>query len=124
MLKLYNSYSNSIEKIDDENSLLGKQNILLKGISDIVSIEPSQKLWELSDLISKDEQLKKIFETNDNTEILKTIREDKQYFEFNQKIGEYLINWGFRCPGELMLTEPNYQEQPEALINIIKKYYI
>ena len=56
--------------------------------------------------------------------MLKTIREDKQYFEFNQKIDEYLINWGFRCPGELMLTEPNYQEQPEALINIIKKYLV
>ena len=120
----YRLLNYTLEKIDDENSLLGKQNTLLKGISDIVSIEPSQKLWELSDLISKDEQLKKNFATNDNTEILKTIREDKQFFEFNQKIDEYLISWGFRCSGELMLTEPNYQEQPEALINIIKKYLV
>ena len=120
----YRLLNYTLEKIDDTNSLLGQQNTLLKGIPNIVSIEPSQKLWELSDHISKDEQLKNIFDTSDNTEILKIIREDKQYFEFNQKINEYLINWGFRCSGELMLTEPNYQEQPEALINVIKKYLV
>jgi hypothetical protein len=42
--------------------------------------------------------------------------------EFSRAFDEYLEKWGFRCSGELMLTVPSFQENPGALVDILKTY--
>lgn len=37
-------------------------------------------------------------------------------------INQYLINFGFRCSGELMLTSTNYIEEPAKFIDLLKQY--
>ncbi|MDH5399039.1 MAG: PEP-utilizing enzyme, partial [Cyclobacteriaceae bacterium] len=37
-------------------------------------------------------------------------------------IADYLNNWGYRCSGELMLTEKNYRDDPAMFIDLLKQY--
>jgi pyruvate,water dikinase len=37
-------------------------------------------------------------------------------------LDEYLDAWGFRCSAELMLTSPSFQEDPAALVPLLRAY--
>jgi len=71
---------------------------LLQGLDGLASAAPVTALWELA-------QLK---------------RTDPAAFE--PALGDYLERWGFRFSGELMLTAPSFQEQPEELLAILEHY--
>ncbi|MFC1650548.1 PEP/pyruvate-binding domain-containing protein [Candidatus Latescibacterota bacterium] len=105
--------------IPEESSI--RQNVLLKGGPKMISVEPSQNLWELAQLIKKTPRLRQLFRHND-MEIINNLNTDKQYSEFNRRFNEYILKWGFRCTGELMLTTSNYQEQPDRLVALLKRY--
>jgi len=71
---------------------------LLQGLDGLASAEPVTALWQLA-------QLK---------------RTNPQAFE--AALADYLERWGFRFSGELMLTAPSFQEQPEELLAILEHY--
>ena len=98
-------------------------NTLLKGIPNIVSSQPPQKIWELAEFIRRHAELKTLFETSDSRRILNMLSLETPLFrEFNHRMHDFLHHWGFRCSGELMLTVPNFREQPQALFDILKSY--
>lgn len=97
-------------------------NSLLQGITGLESNIPSQKIWELSERVRNDHKLCNLFTRNSTEELITIITENEAFRYFNKEMNFFLDNWGFRCSGELMLSEPNYQDNPEKLIDILKSY--
>jgi phosphohistidine swiveling domain-containing protein len=71
---------------------------LLRGLDGLASAEPVEALWRLA--------------------IMK--RRDPAAFEAG--LADYLERWGFRFSGELMLTEPSFQERPQELVALLESY--
>lgn len=99
-------------------------NTLLKGLTDLVSGQPVTELWRLSRLIRADPALAARFASLDSKALLETLRQDPKLASFRSAFDEYLRCWGFRRSGELMLTVPGFQEQPEPLLDILRAYAI
>ena len=95
---------------------------LLKGLPDIVSVQPALKLWELSRLVRQDAALEALFRTTESTEIFRALEEEERFVQLRRSLDGYLDRWGFRCPGELMMTVPSFQESPERLLDLLKPY--
>lgn len=103
-----------------ENSDI-KKNSLLQGIPNLVSSVPPEKIWELSKQIRSSNELKELFE-KESKDIYTELQENKQYVSFKTSLDDFLMNWGHRCSGELMLTEPNFQEDPATFLDTLKGY--
>jgi pyruvate,water dikinase len=101
----------------------GLHNSLLKGLRDIVSSAPIVELWELSRTIRSNDDWRELVTTRNATALWSTLQSgDEQFSGLRRAIDAYLDKWGFRCSGELMLTVPSYQEQPEPLLAILQAY--
>ncbi len=97
-------------------------NSLLKGLRDVVSGQPALELWGIASHIQSDPQLSRLFANCADREILATVQSDPRFAGFLSRLETYLATWGFRCSGELMLTVPSLQEQPELLISMLRTY--
>ena len=103
----------------DQQSL---HNNLLKALPDLVSGLPPVKLWELSQFVRADPRLNGLFRDRKPEEVLHAIRAGDDFQKFNTRLDTFLENWGFRCSGELMLTTPTFQDEPERVIELIQAY--
>ena len=97
-------------------------NSLLKGLRDVVSGVPAQRLWELSRQVRDDPRLKALFQSNSSEFIWQELSTNRELADFHQQVQRFLTEWGFRCSGELMLTVPSFQERPAAVIEILQAY--
>jgi phosphohistidine swiveling domain-containing protein len=98
---------------------------LLRGLPDIVSSEPPKQLWRLSRQIRTAPGLGELF-TRSTPEVLSALGWDGRRFDAQQpfalELQGFLDDWGFRCTGELMLTVDSFQEQPAAMIDMLRSY--
>lgn len=98
---------------------------LLRGLPGIVSSEPPRHLWALSREIRADAQLMALFE-QDTPTILAALGWDGEVMTgdlaFAKSVQSFLDDWGFRCTGELMMTTLSFQEQPDAVIDMLRSY--
>lgn len=98
---------------------------LLRGLPGIVSSEPPKQLWNLSRTIRASEDLMVLFE-NDTPHVLAELGWDGETLTgshpFAQLLQTFLDDWGFRCTGELMMTTTSFQEQPEAVVDMLRSY--
>jgi pyruvate,water dikinase len=104
-------------------------NNLLKALPGLASSMPAIELWKLSRAIRADKKLAALFEaagaetkTADPDAVVAELRTNPAFAEFSRAFDRYLDAWGFRCSAELMLTAPSFQENPAALISILKAY--
>jgi phosphohistidine swiveling domain-containing protein len=97
-------------------------NTLLKALPGLVSSRPAIELWKLSRIIRADADLAALFATADADAVVAAIRTESAFTAFARAFDAYLKDWGFRCSGELMLTAPGFQENPAALVSILKSY--
>ena len=97
-------------------------NTLLKGLLTLVSTVPAVRLWELAQVIKGNPELMRLFVEEKSEAILASLLEQQQFAFFKSHFDTFLHEWGFRFSGELMLTVPNFQERPTALLEILKKY--
>ena len=103
------------------NDSEAKKNTLLQGIPNVVSSIPPQKIWELSSKIKLSNDLRLLFK-GDSAVIQKELYTNLKFADFLADFNEFLLNWGHRCSGELMLTEPSFQENPAGLIETLQGY--
>ena len=97
-------------------------NTLLKGLPNLVSSVPAVKLWELSRVIKSNPELMRLFVEEKSEEILARLLTQQRFAFFKSQFDTFLHEWGFRFSGELMLTVPNFQERPTALLEILQTY--
>ena len=109
------------EEFPDED-LASLHNTLLKGLPDLASNKPVIGLWELSRQIQNNPQLLKLFQQNDGVEVWNAVQQQSRFSGFHASFLQHLDDSGFRCSGELMLTVASFQENPAALIEILKAY--
>ena len=103
----------------DQQSL---HNNLLKALPDLVSGMPPIELWKLAQFVRADSPLHALFRDRNAEEVLQAIRSRDEFQEFNGRLDAFLENWGFRCSGELMLTTPTFQDEPERVVDLIQAY--
>ena len=103
----------------DQHSL---HNNLLKALPDLVSGVPPIKLWELSQFVRADARLEELFRDRAPAEILEVLRTRDDFQQFYRLFDAFLESWGFRCSGELMLTMPTFQDEPERVVELIQAY--
>jgi pyruvate,water dikinase len=121
-------------------------NNLLKALPGLASSRPAIELWKLSRAIRADARLAALFAAADHAEyadstmaadhaeyaegqtaadpdaVLAEVRINPAFAEFSRAFDTYLDTWGFRCSAELLLTAPSFQENPAALMSILKAY--
>jgi len=97
-------------------------NTLLKALPGLVSSKPAIELWTLSRMIRADADLAALFATAEPDAVVAEIRTRAAFAPFSRAFDTYLNDWGFRCSAELMLTAPSFQENPAALISILRSY--
>ena len=97
-------------------------NRLLTGLCDIVSGLPTERLWDLSRLIRQHESLTAAITRDPPDQVWHQITSNESLEPVRRALEEFLETWGFRCSGELMLTQPSYQEDPASLIPILATY--
>jgi rifampicin phosphotransferase len=100
----------------------GLHNSLLKGLRDVVSGTPIIELWKLSRMVQENPSLNDLLNANNDARFLAEICVKPEYSTFHAAFQSFLQDWGFRCSGELMLTVASFQEQPEALLDILRSY--
>ena len=100
----------------------GLHNSLLKGLRDVVSGTPIIELWKLSRMVQEIPSLIELLNANDDARVLADVRVRPEYSAINAALQSFLKDWGFRCSGELMLTVSSFQEQPEALLDMLRSY--
>jgi phosphohistidine swiveling domain-containing protein len=104
---------------DDQAAL---HNSLLKALPGLPSGLPAVKLWELSREVRDDRRLRHLVETRSAADALDAIRRQPEFHAFAGSFDRFLDEWGFRCSGELLLTVKSFQEDPAALLEIVKAY--
>jgi phosphohistidine swiveling domain-containing protein len=97
-------------------------NSLLKSLPDLPSGVPALKLWDLSRLIRADRKLLDLIGTRSSADALAVIRRDRAFDGFNRELDRFLEEWGYRCSGELMLTVPSFQDEPERVLDLLRTY--
>lgn len=107
-----------------DKDLASLHNTLLKGLPDLASNKPVIGLWELSRQIQGNSDLLEIFTQHSAEQVWHAIQHQPVFSNFRSAFERYLDESGFRCSGELMLTVPGFQENPVALIEILKAYSI
>lgn len=116
----------SLQKMTTKLAITDSPNIhndLLCGSSDIVSTEPITRLVEISTLIQNEPKLLAAFQQKSSTELWDTfLRGD--FAVLSTPIQDYLDRFGDRCIGELKLESIPYQEQPAALMRMIKAFVL
>ena len=97
-------------------------NRLLTGMCDIVSGLPTERLWDLSRLIRQHQPLATALTRDPPDQVWQQIESDETLEPVRRALRAFLEEWGFRCSGELMLTQPSYQEDPSSLMPILATY--
>jgi rifampicin phosphotransferase len=97
-------------------------NTLLKALPDLVSGRPAIELWKLSRIIRSNDRLATLFQAGEPEAVIETIRHGPEHAPFSDALDAYLESWGFRCSSELMLTVPSFQENPAALVPLLRAY--
>ncbi|MFO0818437.1 MAG: PEP/pyruvate-binding domain-containing protein [Pirellulales bacterium] len=98
-------------------------NSLLRGLREVVSVGPAESLWAISRLVrSTPDWSQWISEQQGGKATWEQLNTDARLTELRGQLNNWLEKWGFRCSGELLLTVPSYQEQPQAVTDLLRTY--
>ncbi|MBA3899218.1 MAG: hypothetical protein H0X62_03260 [Bacteroidetes bacterium] len=97
-------------------------NKLVQAIPGIVSSKPITETYKIAQLIKNNPEAFALLHQLKADAFLLEINSQDRFENIHNAIQQYLKNWGFRCSGELMLTEKNYCEEPSNFIDLIKGY--
>jgi pyruvate,water dikinase len=95
---------------------------LLRALPGVPSSQPALRLWALSRVIITKPELRALFATNTPARVLSALESDNGFESFRTEFRTFLTAWGFRSSGELMLTTPTLEEQPEPIVALLQQY--
>lgn len=99
-------------------------NNLLKGLPNLISSMPVNKLWELAEKVQADAALTQLFKTESAETIAELGRaaNGNALAEFWLAFVDYLEVWGFRSSQELTLIAPTPYEDPVPTLRVLQMY--
>ncbi len=97
-------------------------NKLLCGEREMESVKPLHSLLKITAVILKSDTYQKLFSSNNNSTIWNRIQTAILYTELKQMFNSYLADFGDRGIEELKLEKVTFHQNPELLIELIKKY--
>ena len=100
----------------------GIHNTLVQAIPGLVSTRPVIETWRIATMIRADDDALAMLRTRQSDEVLTAFQRDQRFAPIGAAIDECLAAWGFRCSGELMLTEESFCEAPERFIDALRGY--
>ena len=100
----------------------GIHNQLIQAIPGLISSEPIIQMYKIKSELVKNPEVYEKFRSMGSEEFWEWINIDPIALSAKNSINQYLINFGFRCSGELMLTSTNYIEEPAKFIDLLKQY--
>ena len=100
----------------------GIHNQLIQAIPGLISSEPIIQMYKIKSELVKNPEVYEKFRSMGSEEFWEWINIDPIALNARNSINQYLINFGFRCSGELMLTSTNYIEEPAKFIDLLKQY--
>jgi rifampicin phosphotransferase len=100
----------------------GVHNQLIQAIPGIVSSKPILEMYDILNAIRADDAVYKVFTTATPEDFLAYLHTHKGHETIVSRLEHYLEHWGFRCSGELMLTEETYLENPAKWIALLQQY--
>lgn len=100
----------------------GIHNQLIQAIPGLISSDPIILLYNIKMEIRKNAIVHEKLKVLDSDEFWEWLKSDSEALNIKNKINNYLQCYGFRCSGELMLTEKNYIEEPSKFIDLLKQY--
>ena len=89
---------------------------------DVPSSQPALRLWALSRAINADKALRTCSPTSPAPWCWRPIRTEHRVCRVSPGARRIPDDWGFRSSGELMLTTPTLEEQPEPVISLLQQY--
>jgi phosphohistidine swiveling domain-containing protein len=104
------------------NNTDGIHNQLIQAIPGLISSEPVVLMYKIKMEIRKNPIVYEKLKTLDSQDFWEWVKADSYAFDVKIRIHNYLQKFGFRCSGELMLTEKNYLEEPSKFIDLLKQY--
>jgi pyruvate,water dikinase len=103
---------------EDKESL---QNDLLCGEGGLDSTEPTKHLMRLAELIDHgDADFRAWFLTADIKEIQAVLMNDES--QVAREFAAFIDHYGFRCPNELKLEEPDFHDDPSFVVYSLQSY--
>jgi rifampicin phosphotransferase len=99
----------------------GHQNKLLQAIPGLVSHEPLQELWSMRTWIMQ-ENLLETMKAYSSEEFLEELKCKSELSPLSKMVDSYLTRFGFRCSGELVLTQETYLDQPKDFAVMFLNY--
>ncbi len=99
---------------------IGVQNKLIQAIPNLISTEPVIDMHNIILAIRSDDEWRERFKSQSATQTWEEISKEQPIWYF--QIKDYLMKWGFRCSGELMLTTVNYLDEPFRFIELLQQY--
>jgi phosphohistidine swiveling domain-containing protein len=99
----------------------GIQNKLIQAIPNLISSKPVIEMHDILVELQKDEVMYSAFHAMEAGEFYAFLQNHETH-DVKGRIERYLLNWGFRCSGELMLRAENYTENPSSFIALLQQY--
>ena len=97
-------------------------NKLLCGEREMESLKPLHSLLKITAVILKSDSYQHLLRNNNSSTIWNRIRTTKSYAELKQMFDSYLTDFGDRGIEELKLEKESFHQNPELLIDLVKKY--
>lgn len=100
----------------------GIHNTIIQAIPGLISSRPITEIWKIGEMIKGNPEALSLLKSLPAVEVLEHFEHDKRFGALKAAINQYLHAWGFRCSGELMLTEENFCDAPEKFIELLRGY--
>jgi rifampicin phosphotransferase len=100
----------------------GIHNTMVQAIPGLVSGRPVAAIWRIATMIRDDDEALALLREKPSLDVRERFARDARFAAIHSAIEAYLATWGFRCSGELMLTEENFCDAPERFIDLLRGY--
>lgn len=97
-------------------------NDLLRGETDMPSVEPARRIAEIARLIARDRGTQALFDERSDDELVALLRGGGLPAEIAAALKAYLDRYGHRCLQELKLERPSLRDDPSPLVAAVRSY--
>lgn len=100
------------------------ESLLSSGADQVYSAEMGRAIWELAREAGASSRVKELLGHNKPAEVLAKLRSEPQAVRFLAGLNEFVAKHGHRCLKELELASPRWEEDPTAILGMVRNYML